>query len=311
MKILYLDPAVHTPASAQYKYYDGVVDELAKLCEVFLYRSLVIDLNVLLQKMPRPDVVIFGLGWFNHKYFEKIKNLDIPSICWLFKPQNNIEEKLNFCKINNINTIITPIPHYEDYERKTGIPTKLYTYGFDPTVFFDRKSKKKYDVGFSGALHENKHYPKGAFKTENIRTQIGDILKNQSDIVSFWNSSDDKPARIASYEEYAKTINSSKVWIATQAAFGDITPRFFEVMGSGTALLCEKVPKSYEQVFIDGINCIQFDSDLSDFSEKLDYFLKNPKKLNAIALQGHQHVHENYSWATKAEELMDICRGLL
>ena len=44
--------------------------------------------------------------------------MDIPSIVHLFKPQNNFNKKLSFCKMNKIDHIITPLPMYEEIEKK-------------------------------------------------------------------------------------------------------------------------------------------------------------------------------------------------
>ena len=63
--------------------------------------------------------------------------------------------------------------------------------------------------------------------------------------------------------------NSSKIWIATQAAYGDITPRYFEIMASGTLLFCEKSSVEYRTAFKDGYNCIEFNSSLDNFEELL------------------------------------------
>ena len=75
----------------------------------------------------------------------------------------------------------------------------------------------------------------------------------------FWKSSDIlETARIHDNIKYAETINKSTIWIATQAAYGDITPRYFEIMGSGTLLFCEKNDPTYKSIFRDGENCFEF-----------------------------------------------------
>jgi len=309
VKILYIDPVVHSPVSANYKYYDGIFDSLA---DVFLYRGIPQDMQALIDNIDFvPDVVVFGLGWFNHGFYGEIKNINLPSVCILFKPQNNLKEKLSFCKTNNIERILTPIPRHEEYEASTGIQTKLFTYGFDPMVFLKRGSEKEYDIGFSGALHQSKHYPRGSFVCDDIRSRIFDKLNNISDVKVFWSASDDRPARIPNYEEYAKLIDKSKMWIATQAAFGDITPRFFEILGTGTLLFCQEAPDEYSEILKDGVNCIQFKSDLSDFEEKLKYCLENPEKVKEITDNAYRYFHGNYTWKNKAQELIEICEELL
>ena len=305
MKILYIDPVINTPTSNNYQYYDGVYNELVKQHEVTLLRGIPDNIEkFLVLNNIHVDAVVFGLGWFNHKFFGLIKGLKIPSLCVLFKPQNNLKEKLNFCKINNIDMILTPIPNFESIEKLTGIKTRLFPYGFDEKIFFDRKIEKKFDIGFSGALHENKHYPPGAFPVKNIRTKIGNILKSNNSLNTFWSSSDSYQARIPSYKEYSETINSSKVWIATQAAFGDITPRYYEVAASGTLLFCQKVPKNYEHIFIDQYNCIQFDNDLENFEQKLIECLADDCKRQKIITNANIFFQNEFTWKKRAENMI-------
>jgi len=303
--ILYIDPVVHSPISEKYKYYDGIFDSLD---EAFLYRGVPTDLQVLIDGIDFvPDAVVFGLGWFNHKSYKKIENINIPSVCMLFKPQNSLDEKLNFCTNNNIDVILTPIPQYKKYEEKTGIRTILFPYGFDPKVFANRKIKKEYDIGFSGALHQSSLYPDGSFRTVNIRKEIGIILSSIPLARVFWRSSDNAAtAYIDDIGEYADTIGKSRMWIATQAAYGDITPRFYEVLASGALLLCPGIPEEYSHLLVHGHNCVEFSDDLSDLEEKIRYYVANPDEAEKISSAAANYFRDNHTWNHRANMLYNI-----
>lgn len=308
MKILFIDPAVNSGTSYKYRYYDGLYNELIKHHEVYHCRNIPHDFKNLYVKMGfKPECIIFGLGWFNCGHFDKIDNIDVPSVCFLFKPQNDLEKKLKFCKINNIDLILTPAPDYQQYEQKSGVRTELFPYGFDPALFKKKNVAKKYDIGFSGALHQSVLYPNDSFKINNLRPKIGQILQNQQEISVFWNSSDDaSTAFIDNHEEYAATIGMSRMWIATLAAFGDVTPRYYEVLGSGTVLVCQKIPDVYKFLLKDGTNCIEFDDDLSKFIPKIKYYLQNEEELNRISRNALEFFHENWTWAHRAQELINL-----
>ena len=76
MKILYIDPVARSETSRKYKYYDGVFDELCKKNQVYLCRDVPDDIKRYSKYINfKPDVVVFGLGWFNHRSFKKINNI--------------------------------------------------------------------------------------------------------------------------------------------------------------------------------------------------------------------------------------------
>ena len=164
-----------------------------------------------------PNIIIFGLSYFEKfKYFDRIKNLDIPAIVYLFKPQNFYRKKLSFCIKNKVKHIITPLPSYKKIQEETNIPCSLMPYGFDKNTFKPRYVFKTYDLGFSGMLHQNKYYPKNAFKVDNLRKNIGLLIGQNDNIKVFWKGSDNiKLGRISSVRKYAKKINNCRVWVAT------------------------------------------------------------------------------------------------
>ena len=101
MNILYLDPYSDTSYSKRYLYYEGLYNSLIKTINVYLHRDLIKDYNEIKKEIPfKPDVAIFGLSWFEkHKYFDKINNLDIPSVCFIFKPAADLQKNSIFVKL--------------------------------------------------------------------------------------------------------------------------------------------------------------------------------------------------------------------
>lgn len=312
MNIIYIEPNFQKRKT--YPYYTGLYEELVGISSCFLYQKNIGHISEVLKKCPfKPDAIIFGLGWFKTGNFGKIKGLNkinIPTVCYLFKPQNDLSKKLNFCNINRFNMIITPNPAYKTYEDITGIPTKLFPYGTNPRIFKNWENNKIYDFGFSGALHDSKHYIEGAFSTENIRSRIHDLLRKRKDLNCFLNGSDKKAPRIKKHTRYANIINSSKIWLSTPAAFKDMTPRYFEIGMSNTLIFCNSIPVEYQDIFREGDNCVVFSDDCSDFEEKLDYYLQNDKARKAITDNAYRDFHLNHTWAKRAEELIVIIKEM-
>ena len=309
MKILYVDPYSDTPHSKNYLYYEGLYHALTKKHKVFLIRDCFTDYNDIKNDIPFiPDIVLFGLSWFEkHKYFDKIKNLEMFKVCYIFKPSVHFEEKKHFCKINEIDLIITPHTFFNELSKKLDTKALLFPYGFDPDIFFPRSLEKLYDFGFSGALHHQTNYPVGAFINPNIREKAHDLIVNMKCINYFWKSTDKlETARIHDNVEYAETINKSKIWMATQAAYGDITPRYFEIMGSGSLLFCEQSPIEYKNIFKNNINCIEFQNSLQNFVVKLKKILRNRAELSKIGNQACIEAHEKHTWDERSDYLINI-----
>ena len=305
MNILFLDPVTLSSTATRYTYYNGLFFELQKQHNVYHYTGVPQDFAELEGKIGfKADYIVFGLGWFKHKCYGHIKNLNIPSACFLFKPQNQLAEKLEFCRINNVDLILTPVPEMEKYEEISGVRTELFPYGFDPLTFSPRPINIKYDIGFSGALHQSQHYPNDAFHVENLRPKIGALLQSVEGVRTFWKSSDvTSTAYVHDMKEYAATINSSRMWIATLAAYGDVTPRFYEVLGSGTLLFCQQIPEAYKFLLKDDINCVTFKDDLNDFEEKIRFYINHPDEAARITQVAAQFFHNHCTWSARAGAL--------
>ena len=309
-----MDPYISTQREIDYPYYGGLFHELKELFNVKLTNKFFDDFSkIKANSKIKYDIVVFGLSYFEKfQFYDSIKDLDIPSVVHLFKPQNNFNEKLSFCKKNKIDQIITPLPMYKEIEKKTGIPCTLMPYGYNPNIFKSRFRIKLYHVGFSGMLHQNIYYPEGAFDVVDLRKRLGEILISNKDIKLLWKGSDIiSQGRIKRVGSYAKSINSCKVWLATPAAYEDITPRYFEIMGSKTLLMCSRIPESYKHLLIDKHNCIEFNNDLSDFEEKLNNILTDDELRRNITTNAIKNAQDHHTWKMRALDFQTIINKTL
>ena len=314
MNILYIDPYMKKK-QGRYPYYGSMFHELKQIATCYHHRGKFKDMGTVFKQCPfRPDIIMFGVGWFTARIFSEIqelKNTNIPIVCYIYKPQTDLNSKLNFCKLNEIDLILTPIPAYKEYEKITGISTKLMRYAASPNTFKDWGLKKQYDFGFSGAMHDAKNQPKGSFKHENLRSKIHDIMKKQKDLNCFLNGSESVKDRIKNCVRYAQLINQSKIWLATSASCEDMTPRYYEIPMSRTMMMCNHIPVEYRDTFKDGINCVQFSDDMSDFIDKARYYLENDNERQKIADNAFEEFRINHTWRHRAEELLENMKFLL
>ena len=104
--------------------------------------------------------------------------------------------------------------------------------------------------------------------------------------------------------EYAKKINECNVWLATTGPTEDVSPRYFEVMLSKTLLMCNNMPEQYGGLFVDGVNCVTYENDLSDFTDKLSYYLDNEDERSLIVDNAYDMIINKYTWKHMALNLI-------
>jgi len=312
MKILYIDHGGVVSDSHMYQYYGDLYRELKSLAQVILYEGPVDDINRILRFYPPVDCVVFGLGYFaqsNPQVYRKIpglSELSIPVVAMLHKPQNLLAEKLEFCKINNMDLLLDSQSTYKKHGEIAGIKATRSWFTATPNVYHPRDVKKSYDLGFCGALHGN---GKIQGKTKDLRVKIHNLL-DSNHINTYWNASNTLDYRINSTEEYATKINECKLWLATTGPTEDVSPRFFEVMLSKTLLFCNEMPEQYGDVFEDGFNCVTFKNDLSDFMEKLVYYLEDEAARALIIERAYKFCLGDYTWKHMALNLLEEIKGI-
>ena len=311
MNILYIDHGGVISDSYMYQYYGDLFRELKELSNVYVCEGQVPDINMVLEKAPVTfDGIIFGLGYFaqsnlsNYQKIQGLAELDIPVVCMLHKPQNMLEQKINFCKLNKVDILL-------DYfqNKDPGIAKKVVRSWFTatPKNFHVRDLPVEYDVGFSGALH-GKDKIQGP--TQNLRTRVGEFLNKSEKYKVFWNSGNNLEYRIRSIEEYASQMNKCKAWLGTTGPVDDISPRYFEVALSKVLLICNDMPEVNGPVFVDGETCMTFKNDMSDFEEKLDFYLNNDEERNRVISNAYELVYNNYTWKHMASNLLNEIRSL-
>ncbi len=310
MNILYIDQGGVVSDSYMYQYYGDLFRELRELTNLYLFEGSIQDMNTLIGNAPvKFDAIIFGLGYFAQSMtsnFKKIKGLSeikIPVVCMLHKPQNMLEQKINFCKVNKVDILLDYFQNKDDLIAKK-IVRSWFT--ASPKIFHPRDIPVEYDIGFSGALH-GKDKIQGP--TRNLRTRVGNYLNSSDKYKVYWNSGNNLDYRINSMEEYASQMNKCKAWLGTTGPVNDISPRYFEVALSKVLLLCNNMPEVNNPIFIDGETCVTFENDMSNFEEKLNFYLENDDQRKKIIDNAYELVFYNYTWKHMALSLLDEIRS--
>lgn len=155
----------------------------------------------------------------------------------------------------------------------------IHLSAFDPKLFNAiPDAKKDIDVLFVGA------------QTKRRKKILGDLSKDYKVVAPSVFGRD--------ANEY---FNRAKIILNIHAEdFLDTETRVFEVLGSGSFLLTEKLAS--ENPF-NAQQLVEVDS-IEEMKQKIGYYLQNQKERESIALAGRSEALENHSYAKRAEELL-------
>lgn len=295
------------------------------------------------------DLIVVGTSWEiqdeNIKESDPhphivLNKLDIPKIFFLNKEYKKLREKLEYAKKNRFDLVCTVHHNYKKWAEQTG----LYFIQLPFAVNLDRfkvfKMPKEYDLGFTGALHQDHtdiryRIKCKLFKNPTIKNSLDinalpmrDLLEDQFkryDI--YWSEWEARnilkrvllplKTKWAKWEiksiltgklfpsrtEYPKFLNSFKVFLSTPGPISIIGTRYFECIAAKTLLFCPE-SEFYNNMFREGYNCVMFKKDLSNFSENLHYILANDSERNRITKNAYQDVLSKHNYDTRIERVL-------
>ena len=327
MNILFLEP------NDKGLYYSEFASALKQKCSVFQYgpgfqyynsNHTIEDILPLMEK--KPDLILFGFGWENDVHQEeysfhsadlKIKDLDIQKAFIINKEYKKLEQKLSFIRDNDIDICFTVLHTAKDFGTQGSKPffmrhLQIYQMPFaaNKTIFKDYHLPKTIDVGFSGNMFTTPVYKDTGIMGnyfQNIRERIHNELQGApyKDLETWWNTN---TGSFLYGRDYSKLINSTKIWLNTPSAADIVGTRFYEVIASNTLLFCRECPWAYKSIgLIDGETCVTFKSDLSDFQEKLFYYLDSTLERQKIVENAYELFINNHTWEHRVDFLISKC----
>ena len=262
-----------------------------------------------------PDLICFAAGWeledpavpeYDPHPAIRTSHLGTPSVMVLNKEYKKLDRKFRFIQENRIQTVFTVHHHFERWQEQVGVPFLRFPFAVDPELFKDRGEAKRYDVGFSGALHE---------QWTDVRVRIRNhlFLRHPLKAPRYWRIRVCWPGRWRRRphgEHYARLINRSRLWISTPSAVELVGPRFYEVMACRTLLFCSR-SEAYSGLFEDGEHCVMFEPDLNDFDDKLFHYLEHDSEREAIIERAYEHVRGRHTWDRRIQEFTHAVNALV
>lgn len=307
MKILFLQPDFANYKGASYQ--RDLVNALARIHAIQAYGPGFPnyhpddDISKVLAKFSEtPDLICYGAGWEwdgNDAAFDFQPSLNpidsgIPTVMILNREYKKMDMKFEFILEKGIWHVFTSHHLCTQWQTETGVGFSWFPFAADPAVFRDYGEEAAYDFGFSGNLHE---------LWIDIRSRVRERLDDNKfeHLRVFWGEAED----METGETYARQINRSRIWLSTPSAVDLVGPRFYEIMACGTLLFCPRSPV-YMDLFEDGVDCVMFEPDLSDFDERLLYYTSHETERAAIAQQGKITALARHTWDERARYFTQI-----
>jgi len=220
-------------------------------------------------------------------------------------------------KLNNIELLLTSLPHFVDDFRKAGVPSEMMRSAFDAQILTSLGPAIKKDIGFSfiGSLTP----------AHNKRIKLIKELIDKTDLVFFGSGAQHIPdtrnlfQRLTSKNIYLqrqkepvwgldmyRTLQRSRITFnshidVSKNIIGNM--RMYEATGVGSLLLSDgknapdKNFNDDEVVYYDNIN---------DAIEKVNYYLEHEEERAVIAAKGQKRTLTEYSYENMSKQLIDL-----
>ncbi|MDA9982413.1 glycosyltransferase [Gammaproteobacteria bacterium] len=217
-----------------------------------------------------------------------------------------IDEKQSWIRENKLAMFFTAVKPRREWEVSTGARAVHLPFGVNVDVFRDLGKTRIHDVGFSGLVHgDDLHDP------VQVRERMISVMNSMAD-VRFYHSEGYKTAE----REYARHLNSAKIWLSTPGPLHYVGTRYLEAMASGALLVCSSIPSvagwehfedAYEGFLEDGLNCVIVHCDLSDFEEKIRYWLQSDSERRRI-IDKARRTAQTHTWDKRAAAFTEHVR---
>ena len=155
-------------------------------------------------------------------------------------------------------------------------------HAFEPTAYpYEINLSKKYAVCFIGHI--------------NSKNRINAIDRLFKEFPNFFYGQ-------RQFEEAAEKYHQSKVCFNI-AMKEDLNMRCFEVMGSGSFLLTDRLP-DLEKLFKDGIHCVMYDNE-QDMIDKARYYIEHDEEREKIARSGYEECIKNHTIHVRVDRMLE------
>ena len=241
----------------------------------------------------------------------------------------NYHENYSMKIANCFDLIFTPSNEcVEDY-KKIGKFAHLMTYGCYPTLHRRVEGVKEYayDITIAASYHQGLDYDfvRNVINKQENEDEESLRMKSIENIIlpivdkgyslSIWGNGWEKivPKKyikgLLPYEDINKLYSSCKIVLGLEwdnVSDTKTTGRPYEVLGCGAFFLTLRT-KALKNIFSEGIH-LELTSSKEETVEKIEYYLKNNKEREKIALEGQTEVYKKHTYYHRAGEFINAVK---
>jgi len=232
--------------------------------------------------------------WFVEDFREMSYWREIAPLCDFFFTIQRGEFFRNLKEIGVSNFYYLPLACDPEFHKKVFLTTE------------EEKERYKCDISFVGAGYYNRRNSFLRLLDFNFK-----IWGSEWDLSSPLSKNIQNQGRRIEPEEYNKIFNSSKINLNLHSStyhqgvnhFGDfVNPRTFEIASSGGFQLVDYRSELHKFFKIgEEIICYR---DADELREKIEYYLKHPKKREEIARKGQQRALQEHTYENRMKEMI-------
>lgn len=340
MRVLYLSRNMDNYKAALYQ--RDVIDELNRQAEVFFYGpgyagfDASKSINRVVSDLPQDiDIVLIGHAWLSDTPGEsvdpvpalRLRECTLPKAAILNKEYTNLEAKLDWIRDTKVVRVFT---HHHDiryYGSRCECAVTFWPFAVNYDSFkYVSDFPKSIDFAFSGILqNKGSNARQSDIRVRAMRRLFhcaGDIPVSPRAAYSryniLWNSQPRQTwqkwlsllarrHRHLPDKEYQAIQGKTRIFFNTLSPVGLVGTRFAENMASKALVFCEE-SENVSRIYPE--DCyVSFRRDLSDFEEKLFYFLDNESAREKIVETAHEVVEREHTWTKRVSDLMSILAG--
>ena len=339
LQILFLSKNMQSYKAAYYQ--QEIIEEIASRRNVFFYGPGYPDfdpsdsISDVLAKAPLDvNCILTGHSWLSEATGNPISPqvdlamTDLPKFGILNKEYTQVAQKLDYFVRKGFAKIFSHHPQLEAIADIRNMPYAHIPFGFAERKLFRGSESRIFDLTFTGIMQNQT----AKSIQSDIRLRImrrlffclGDlpIAKRRaiSDKNIFWRGLPRKTRdeKIYTYralktifakygykhlpeKEYFLLLAQSKLVLCTDSPLGLVSPRVYEAMASGSVVFCEN-SKSFKSLPSDCV--IKFESNLSDFQQKLSWCLDNDAVREEIATRGRELALRECEWRVRVDVIL-------